>query len=289
MDDDKKIVDSSLIDDTGVDSSLIDGSGRESDRLKTRRKLIDEVIRSFQESTEDYDGRGSIQAIFRFLKSDGYMGRIPYFDITKVFFTVDDVMRGKMLTNIDKLVEEICSDKKDTILESMITEEEYQNKCREIVLKINDHIHLAYIQMLGITENAVKESRGIFKNELEESKKVFSKEIKQGIQAAEKNSVVILGIFASIITVSIGGFNYVGKVFDAVGNAKNIPALIGLTTIIGIVLISVSAIMINLIFFMVGKKWKWERVIYPSIGVVIAGIVMYLLSYLLPLLPRFFN
>lgn len=286
MDDDKKIVDSSLIDDTGVDSSLIDGSGRESDRLKTRRKLIDEVIRSFQESTEDYDGRGSIQAIFRFLKSDGYMGRIPYFDITKVFFTVDDVMRGKMLTNIDKLVEEICSDEKNTILESMITEEEYQNKCREIVLKINDHIHLAYIQMLGITENAVKESRGIFKNELEGSKKVFSKEIKQGIQAAEKNSVVILGIFASIITVSIGGFNYVGKVFDAVGNAKNIPALIGLTTIMGMVLVSISSIMVNLIFSMVDKEWKWERVVYPSIGVVIAGIVMYLLSYLL---PRFFN
>ncbi len=278
MDDDKKIVDSSLLDDGGVDSSLLDESGRESACLKTRRELINKVICSFQESTEDYDGEKSIQAIFRFLKSDGYMGRIPYFDITKVFFTVDDGMRGKMLTNIDKLVEEICSDEKNTILESVIDEEEYQNKCREIILKINDHIHLAYIQMLGITENAVKESRGIFKTELKESKKVFDKEIKQGIQAAEKNSVVILGVFASIITVSIGGFNYAGKVFDAVGNAKNIPALIGLTTIMGLVLVSISSIMVNLIFSMVDKEWKWERVIYPSILVVVAGVVMYLLS-----------
>ncbi len=272
-----------------VDASLVEGDGKISNHLEERKNLVNKIILSFQTASQDYNGSESIKEILHFLRSDAYMGRIPYFDITKEFFTADEEMRGQMLTNIENLVEDVCGTDGNAILKDIVPEEKEQDKCREIILKINDHIHLAYIQMFGITERAVKRSKDIFEVEIEDSKAVLGKEIEKSrgvlgremreeIQSTEKNYIAILGIFASLITVAIGGFNFATKAFEAIGNAENIHNLIGLSTIIGIVLISLSGIMINLIFTIIDKEWKWERVTYPSVGVVAAGIVMYFLS-----------
>ncbi len=288
MDNKEILVDASLIEGTGIK-----GTGKKSNRIEARKNLVSKIIRSFQISSTEYDGQKSIHAIWCFMKSDSYMGRIPYFDITKDFFMVNEEMRGRMLTNIEKLVDDVCGSEESTILEKEITEKEDRDTCREIILKINDHIHLASIQMLEITENAVKQSKEIFDEEIEKSKEILGKEmgqeiekskeilgkeIKEGLQSTERNYIAILGIFASIITASLGGFNYAAKAFDAVSSAENIPALIGLATIIGMVLVAISGIMGNLIFTVINKAWKWERVILPSVGIVVAGVIMYLLS-----------
>lgn len=251
-----------------VDSSLIDESVRPLNFIEERKRLLHKIILSFQIDSSMYDETDSIKAIEEFLLAKSLMGRISYYEITTAVFRADDQSRDQMVTNIEKLVERVCGNQESDVLSKIVHDKAVEDKCRETILKISDHIHLASFQVTSITQNAINQSQ-----------QVFTEEIKK----TERNYITILGIFASIITVSIGGFNYVGKVFDAVGNAKNIPALIGLTTIMGIVLVSISSIMVNLIFSMVDKDWKWERVIYPSIGVVIAGIVMYLLSYLLPL------
>lgn len=246
-----------------VDASLVSGTGKKSKILEERRRLLKEILESFEIASEAYDARISVQAIFDFMNSESLMGRIPYYDITTTIFLADDTMRGQMLTNIEKLVEKVCGDEEETLLSSLIDDKDKRAKCREIIWKISDHIHLASFQMNSITESAVKESQRIFAEE---------------VKSMERNYIAILGIFASIITVSIGGFNYSIKAFEAVNNLKNIPALIGLSTIIGLVLISLSGIMVNLIFSMIDKRWKWERVILPSIGILAAGVIMYLLA-----------
>lgn len=246
-----------------VDASLVSGTGKKSKILEERRRLLKEILESFEIASESYDARISVKAILDFMNSESLMGRIPYSDITTTIFLADDTMRGQMLTNIEKLVEEACGAEGEDLFSALVDDEAQRNKCREIIWKLNDHIHLASFQINSITESVV-----------EESQRIFAKEIR----ATERNYVAILGIFASIITVSIGGFNYSTKAFEAVNNLNNIPALIGLSTIIGIVLISLSGIMVNLIFSMVDKKWKWERVILPSIGILAAGVIMYLLA-----------
>lgn len=251
--------------DNYVDSALVDGPECGSEFLKDRRRLTKKIVQSFQIRDEDYEARDTIQTIKEYLAQKDEIGRLLYSEITTTIFLLEEKDRGQIQTNITKLIEEIYSEDNAHLLDEFSSEEKI--KYKQIILKIYDHVQLATYQIHNITEEAV-----------EQSKKQFEDKMKEGLKKAERNYVAILGIFASIITAAMGGFNYVAKVFDAVDKLNYLPTLIGLTTIIGMVLVTLTGLMTKLIFHMEETKWSWLDITIPCFLLMMAGSIMYWLA-----------
>lgn len=251
--------------------------------FEASRKFIKDVCNSLAVSTSEYDAKKTFDIIRDYQGQKDKLPRIFYYSLTNNIYRADSVTKEKIDQNITNLGTKVFHDyllkKEDSVDESLFevyAGDELDDKAAEVFFKIFDHINLAEFQM----ERIRNETKELYKNAQSVADKFHSRveEVEKKLDKSQREYVAILGIFASIVTVSMGGINYVSSVFNALQEVTALPTLIGLTTIIGMVVISLAGIMTNLIFQMTGKQWVWEVIVVPATSLAVVGSIMYWLA-----------
>ena len=150
---------------------------------------------------------------------------------------------------------EIILDNLNTIRENCLsaTKQDSKDDFCKILNKLIDHIRLEFSRMQSAEEIADRlldneDKTKTLKEQLEQSQKNYEnlqtktdgiqKQFQTKTDGTQKQLVAVLGIFASIITVSSGGLSFTNATLSAIANA-NIPKLIAVSLTVGLVLIDV--------------------------------------------------
>lgn len=212
-------------------------------RIQRSRDFVKELCESFDVRTEKYDPQSSFDIINRYVQNENRLSRILYSEISQNIFQSDSEGVGRILTNIEHL------------MEFSLTSVEVNDNSTvvDIVLRVYDHIHLADIQENTIETIAQKQTDFIkrqneelkkevqaFQKQLEEMHKNYEKKVEK----AQQNYVTVLGLFIAILVATGGIFVESSSIFN---NAMKMSAeKLVLSAFI------TAAIIGNFIFFMAG-------------------------------------
>lgn len=209
-----------ILDKTGVaDSAELPSDTQGS--FEKRKKQAKEIFDSFKEETSNYDPESTLSLMRQ--GGDGENGqRIFYSELTHDIFSIDDQIRSRIHTNLEKLME-------------YVDEKGIDNKIVENVIRIWDHFNLATLQVETIhktfdegikklnkqTDEVVdtikkqEDNVGKLKKDIKKTYEETSKKL----SSAQTDSITILGIFAAIVFVFSGGIELLGSALTGLESA----------------------------------------------------------------------
>lgn len=237
----------------------------DSELIKASKDFVIELCESFAVQTNEYSPEKSFCIINHYVSKDNHLSRILYSEISQNIFQSDLKTTGRILTNIDSLLNFSLRDENRTSNKQVV----------DIVLRVYDHVHLADIQTSAIANIAEertrfvnKQNRNLIKefNDFKEKLAEINANYERKVEKAQQNYVTVLGLFIAILVATGGVFVQSSSLFNNIVKVsiENSGKLILAASI-------VSAIIGNLIFFMAcfiarisgieekiyEKWWKW--------------------------------
>lgn len=257
----------------------------DSELIKASKDFVIELCESFAIQTNQYKPNHSFEIINNYIKDGNHLSRILYSEISQNIFQSDEEKLGKILTNIDNLLNFSLKNENRKLNQPVV----------DIVLRVYDHVHLADIQT-SVIKGIAKKQNVALQKDLDDFKKKLHKtnaNYERKVEKAQQNYVTVLGLFIAILVATGGVFVQSSSLFNNIVKVsiESSEKLILAASI-------VSAIIGNLIFFMacfiakisgieekIYEKW-WKRFTF-SMGI---GIIFSYGVYLvIPVVRFLFN
>lgn len=152
--------------------------------------------------------------------------RIIYSVISNFIFTLSEESIGIMITNLEDVVEFILSDSYEDILKDdseVIKQTNFQEieKLRKIIIKIDDHIHLAIFQMRSLKQNEEDFTKN-FNINIVPIKDAMQREQDKFTREMNAQLISLIGIFTALSFLVFGGISSLDNIFEG---ANRIPIL----------------------------------------------------------------
>ncbi|NCC87010.1 MAG: hypothetical protein EOM05_03955 [Clostridia bacterium] len=219
-----------------------------SNKFSNTKREINSICRALCIETQKYDPQKTVANIDKYLQSNNKIDRVLYSEISNYIFSLDTSSRGIFATNVEKM-----------LLYSLYNNNQVNDDCRKIIIKIYDHFQLALHQI----ENA----NNIFAESIGEAKINLQKEIK----GVEKEYISILGIFAAIVLAFVGGITFSSSVLQNIGGVS-IYRLLIVVDFLAFTLINVIYILMKFIFVINNKDSSIFKIKAINITCLIIGI-----------------
>lgn len=167
-------------------------------KIEDLRKATQDICQSLSVVTAEYNPQNTISRIDDFVSSKNKAFRILYSEINSWYMSLDQEKRGRILSNIDTLLQFATE---NISIDEMVI---------KIIFKIYDHFQLVNAQIANI--------KSTIEPHITEMKASFNNDIK----IVEREHTTILGIFASIVLAFVGTFNFSTSILN---NIVNVPLI----------------------------------------------------------------
>ena len=227
---------------------------RKNDLVHTINSHIKSICNSLRVPTEEYSVEDTNQCLDKYFEVRKTFRRGLYSDITNFLFSLNELERGIFLANLDAWLEYSLKESSNTNNDS--DSGKIRELKLEIIMRFYDHSQLAASQMnnwqskveqvlreindWGIQiENAksdVEDTKAKIedtKAEIEDTKATIGQDMKR----LEREYITILGIFASIVVVFMGGATFTSSVLQGI-DSSSIYRLVLIVDFIAFVLIN---------------------------------------------------
>lgn len=215
----------------------------------TKRK-INGICKALSLNTKTYAPQRTVENIESYISSSNKLDRILYSEISNYVYSLEMTERGIFATNLEKL-----------LLYSLDDNNEVNDDCRKMIVKIYDHFQLALHQIENVNN--------IFANSIEEAKENLQKQIK----GVEKEYISILGIFAAIVLAFVGGITFSTSVLQNI-SAVSVFRLLLVVDFLAFVLINVIYILVKFIFTINEKNAKLFNIKSLNIACLVIAIII---------------
>lgn len=268
---------------------------RRNDLVNTISLHIKSICNSLCVPTEEYSVEDTNQCLDKYFKVRKTFRRGLYSDITNFLFSLNEEKRGIFLANLDVWLEYSLKESSNTNNDSD------SGKVRalklEIIMRFYDHSQLAASQMdnwqskvekvlykindWGIQiENARSDAEDT-KAEIEDTKATIGQDMKR----LEREYITILGIFASIVVVFMGGATFTSTVLQGI-DSSSIYRLVLIVDFIAFVLINSIYLLVEFLIKINGNNisfFRLNKVNWIFLIIAIAVIVSWIVSaHLIP-------
>lgn len=211
------------------------------------KQFTRKICRDLTIDSLDFKSDKFVETIQNYLDSTNRMDRMMYSEISSYIFGMEEWERDTLISNIDAVLRYSLNEKN-----------KIKKDCCDIIIKIYDHAQLAYQQ----TNTAER----FFAESVENAKE----SIKDETKGVEKEYIAILGIFAAIVLAFVGGITFSTSVL------QNIDAVSPYRLLL--VVIILGAVLINVIYMLIGLIFKinenYEEVINIRIVNIVIAIVI---------------
>ena len=169
------------------------------------------------------------------------------------------------------------------------------------ILKLYDHVNLeisriSYTKTItNKTQSDIIQTREIINevnNKIEETNNTIADQLKEIEQTADSlkreitanqkeiqsEYITILGIFASIVVVFVGGINFSSTIFENI-NKSSIYRLSFTICLVGMVLFNMMWVLLDFIRNINGKNSKKSWIFWSVNGVLVLGLIIVILFY----------
>lgn len=140
--------------------------------------------------------------------------RWMYSDVSNNIFGEKETKVNSMISNISKLVSYVCSEYYNEKISKIQVETQRNNKelIRNKILKLHDHINLAYFQYVNFNKTE-EQNRRDFDNNISSYKEQMTREFSTQL-------ISLLGIFTAMAFLVFGGINSLDNILSG---AVNVP------------------------------------------------------------------
>lgn len=212
------------------------------DILKHSKKRIKSICQVLCSSVNSYEPSKTVNAIKRYLDEKTNKERILYSEVSSFVYGLSLSEQGVFATNIECLISHALDEANNVT----------DNVCK-FVLKLYDHFQLCVSQKnLNSETNDIVSARLVEK--LDEAQKT-AEEASKRAQSIEREYITILGIFASVILVFVGGLTFSTSVLQNI-NAVSILRLLFVIDLLAMVIVNSMYVLLNFIWHINNKEKK---------------------------------
>lgn len=222
----------------------------QSKKFTNTKRKINGICKALSLNTKDYDPQKTVENIVSYILSNNKLDRILYSEISNYVYSLEMSERGVFATNLEKL-----------LLYSLDDNNEVNDDCKKMIVKIYDHFQLALHQIENVNN--------IFANSIEEAKENLQKQIK----GVEKEYISILGIFAAIVLAFVGGITFSTSVLQNI-SAVSVFRLLLVVDFLAFVLINVIYILVKFIFTINEKNAKLFNIMALNVACSVIAVII---------------
>lgn len=222
----------------------------QSKKFTNTKRKINGICKALSLNTKDYDPQKTVENIASYILSNNKLDRILYSEISNYVYSLEMSERGVFATNLEKL-----------LLYSLDDNNEVNDDCKKMIVKIYDHFQLALHQIENVNN--------IFANSIEEAKENLQKQIK----GVEKEYISILGIFAAIVLAFVGGITFSTSVLQNI-SAVSVFRLLLVVDFLAFVLINVIYILVKFVFTINEKNAKLFNIMALNVACSVIAVII---------------
>lgn len=219
---------------------------------RTNRQQMDIAIRNICMELSSFNNEFSkVEVAKSIMEYVTKHERLMYSGISNYIFAQSDMVNSDIVSNADTLLDYAYSNQFKAEMQRCFSVDDGEiEKCRKIILKLNDHIHLVIQQL-----NNLKISDTEYSERFEKEMKPVTNKLVQDMNA---QLVTLVGMFTALAFIIFGGISEFNNIFSDISGIS-IFKLLMLGSVWGICLINLIYIFLFCIGKMTGLNFSTAR------------------------------